>query len=138
MPSAPTLSPKVLDLLRFEPDYKLEYYARDTRLSDELRLCAQQLLEERAEAKAIQYAALKEAIGFIHCGVKHGKGGDTWTRWMLFPPSSDDEEAIKRTGWHAFGPISDVSPTGKNYGWEPTVRRTRTRVLVTQHCGLDV
>ena len=72
--------------------------------------------------------------------------GESGYRWILFPidffreedgslPAKDDiwDEAAWHSGFSEFyrGP-------GLSFGHSPSVRITRTRVLVKQYCGLDI
>lgn len=62
-------------------------------------------------------------------------------RWAVFNRAdvehmlSDDrvEVAEDLTGWYSF-----YNGAGRSFGENPTVRLSRTRVLVTQYCGVDV
>ncbi len=59
--------------------------------------------------------------------------GSSGIQWALFPASVTDDEALEELGWESYS-----SGAGGSFGWSPTVRRTGTRLLVSQHVGLDV
>lgn len=62
--------------------------------------------------------------------------GETWTNAVLFRAADvatmTDEEIVDQTGlyeWHS---------EFQSFGRRPLVSRSRSRVLVTQGCGLDI
>ena len=64
-------------------------------------------------------------------GVK--QHGDSWTCWWVLPRGTDYAEFIEQENLRACngGP-------GQVYQRRPVVRYTKTRVLITQACGLDI
>jgi hypothetical protein len=67
-------------------------------------------------------------------GAKHFGDGEAWIRWAVFPPTVDDDVAKG----HFFAPNGFWDGPGRGFARSASVRRTRTRVLVTQSGGLDI
>jgi len=64
--------------------------------------------------------------------------------WVVFPASMTDEQVMD--WWDDYGRIATglsfegyrASGAGQSFAYRATIRRTNTRVLVTQFSGLDV
>lgn len=86
-------------------------------------------------------------ISPVHSGVKwFGNDSTSCIVWEVFdrkeaekvlghPIDSDNAEsaAVGLTGWYQF-----YKGSGRAFGGEPSIRLSRTRVLVSQHRGLDI
>lgn len=67
----------------------------------------------------------------LRCGQRTAHNGEWWSKWMVFSPTATDEE-ISEYFWEWYnGP-------GRSFGGDVFIRRTKTRCLVTQGCGLDI
>lgn len=102
-------------------------------LAAEIRVAVAAEREKRAQQQwATAVEKEKARIGYIRMGVSR-EGLDYWTNWAIFSPHFTDDEVLDRLGWCGFsgGP-------GRAFGDGPMIRRTKTRVLVTQRCGLDI
>jgi hypothetical protein len=67
-------------------------------------------------------------------GTKHFGDGEAWLRWAVFPASVADEVARG----HFPIPNGFWAGPGQGFAKKASVRRSRTRVLVTQLGGLDI
>lgn len=57
----------------------------------------------------------------------------SWRNVVIFPAAMTDEEALWASGMTPY-----YSGVGRGFASRPHVRRSRTRVLVSQRGGLDV
>lgn len=76
------------------------------------------------------------SLGVTRHGIRYEKGDGAagWTGWAVFPASVSDDEAVERLGWESYR----ASVPGGSYAHPAYVRRSRSRVLVTQDGGLDI
>lgn len=63
-----------------------------------------------------------------------GADSTSWYNWATFDPEVSDNEILHSQYVMPEG----CDGPGQSFAHRPTIRRSPTRVLLTQHCGFDV
>lgn len=96
---------------------------------------------DRRAAAALdrEFKRREDPHAYIIRGVKyHDEYGEGYTIFKVYPPHMTDDEVFEHAGFYEDRPFLAYSPSGRMMRYEPRIRRTGTRVLITQYCARDV